>query len=354
MKTLEEEKTMKPKGHKKLGFYLVGLAICLMAIIALVRFGTVLFLAPVWSWLTNSVVNATGLNIWLAKALSALLILPLIYVYSMVFSWRKKKRRIGIVLLSICTAMICVSMFFVTKDTYFSFKSGQANKWYIITPQGEYKFSTAPGFDPVWGKQYEVVTPEVIENYMRQKRGNSTRQILPGEQDLGDIILKENSVLSPEDAKALVEKIKALNDGCAINQVETLEDYLKTLRENAYCSPLFCWILERETLLDKIQLIKYIREENSLSSLPTLMRVYQNDTDSFVRNYAKEAYTFIKTGRGFETIREKNVKEWRRQKILDEISWWFWPIFLTIFCTWPIWLPILFLINWAKKGRKKT
>jgi hypothetical protein len=306
MKVLEGKKEKKPKGHKRLGFYLVGLTICVMVVIALIRFGTVLFLAPVWSWLSNSVVNATGVNIWLAKAFSALLILPLIYIYSMVFSWRKKKRQIGIVLLSVCTALICVSMFFVTKDTYFSFKSGQANKWYIITPQGDYKFSTSPGFDPVWGKPYKLVTPEVIENYMRQKQGSSTRLVLPGEQDLGDIILKKNSVLSPEDALSIVEKVKAMINGQY--EYSVLDDYLITLKENTRCSHFFCWILEKNynsawsnnyNYVKKI--IGYIREEKSVNSLPTLMVVYQNSADSRVREYAKEAYTFIKTGKGFVT-----------------------------------------------------
>jgi len=149
-----KEKEQSHKSHKKLARHVIALVICVLAILSLIKFGTVLFLLPIWNWIAHSIISATGLNVWLAKAMAALLIVPLIYIAVLVFSLSKKKRKIGIVLLSIAIALICMSMFLMTKDTYFSLKSGEATKWYIVTPHGDYKFSTSPGFDPVWGKEY--------------------------------------------------------------------------------------------------------------------------------------------------------------------------------------------------------
>jgi hypothetical protein len=176
-----EEKTSKHKIHWRLGFYIIGLVVCILSIFTLIRFGTILFWVPVWSWLTNYLTDKTGLNLWLAKGLTALLIIPLIYISAMAFSWKKRKRKIGIVLLCATTAIICFGLFFITQDVYFSPKNGLANKWYIVTLQGEYKFSSTPGFDPISGKKYEAVTPQVMEEYNLQKQ-SAIYSALPEDQ----------------------------------------------------------------------------------------------------------------------------------------------------------------------------
>ena len=168
---MDKTKSSKKGFYTKTGVVAVGLLISIMVIISIWKFGTIFFLFPVWRWMAYKMTDTTGMDIWLARGISALLVIPFVYIISMVFSWKKNRRHAGIALLAVTSAIICFGMFYISQDTYFSFKTGEAMKYYIVTPQGDYKFSSSPGYDTVWGGKYKKVTPKVVEEYMSKVKG---------------------------------------------------------------------------------------------------------------------------------------------------------------------------------------
>ena len=174
-----------------LALALLGIVLASLAIIGLIKFGTVLFFVPFWFWTVDKIIELTGANLWLARGFAALFVLPFFYLIKLIFSWKAEKRRVGWILFSLLTASLCFMMFFLSEDIYFSFKTGQAQKWYIVTPAGEYKFSASPGYNTFWGIEYQQVTPEVIKKYVEQERaGKATKTT--GNKEIVPAIPKEN------------------------------------------------------------------------------------------------------------------------------------------------------------------
>jgi len=162
----------KGKKSRKLIFILalLGIALALLAIIGLIKFGTVFFFIPFWFWTVDKIIELTGANLWLARGFAALFVLPFFYLLKLIFSWKAERRKLGWILFFLLTASLCFTMFFLSEDIYFSFKTGQAKKWYIVTPAGEYKFSDSPGYNTLWGIQYQQVTPEIMRKYVEQEK----------------------------------------------------------------------------------------------------------------------------------------------------------------------------------------
>ena len=190
------EMTVQEKGKKSrkliLILALLGIGLALLAIIGLIKFGTVFFFIPFWFWTVDKIIELTGANLWLARGFAALFVLPFFYLLKLIFSWKAKRRLIGWILFSLLTASLCFTMFFLSEDIYFSFKTGQAKKWYIVTPAGEYKFSDSPGYNTLWGIQYQQVTPEIIKKYVEQERaGKATKTT--GDKEIVRAIPKENT-----------------------------------------------------------------------------------------------------------------------------------------------------------------
>jgi len=152
------------------GVGILTAALVVISIVGITKFGTIFFLFPIWRWMAHKMTDATGMDIWLTRGISALLVIPFVYIIKMVFSWDKSRRHNGIVLAAVATAVVCFGIFHISKDIYFSFETGEAKKYYIITPQEEYVFNSSPGHDTTWGKKYEEVTPKVIEDYMERIR----------------------------------------------------------------------------------------------------------------------------------------------------------------------------------------
>jgi len=172
MKKTEMIDQEKGKKSRKLILILalLGIALVLLAIIGLIKFGTVFFFIPFWFWTVDKIIELTGANLWLARGFAALSVIPFFYLIKLIFSWKPEKRKVGWILLSALTASLCFIMFFLSEDIYFSFKTGQAQKWYIVTPEGKYEFSDSPGYNTLWGTQYQKVTPAVIKKYVEQEK----------------------------------------------------------------------------------------------------------------------------------------------------------------------------------------
>lgn len=165
--------TTARRRHLKGAFLIIGFVFSVLTVISLVVFGRVLFFVPVWIWLSNYLANSAAVDIWLARAIASVILLPFLWFISLLFSFKREKRKQGIILFLVASLMFCLAMFLISKNIYFSPETGEARKWYIEMPNGEYKFSDSPGFDPVWGIEYKKVNQEVVKSHKTQDQEGS-------------------------------------------------------------------------------------------------------------------------------------------------------------------------------------
>jgi len=285
----------KKRSYVAIGLLILGMLLCVMTIVGAVKFGTIFFLFPIWRWMAHKMTDATGMDIWLTRGISALLVIPFVYIVSLVFSWNKNKRHAGIAILAATTVLVCFGMFHISKDIYFSFKTGEAKKYYIITPQGEYKFNSSPGYDPLWGKKYEKVTREVIEKYIKSPSRH---------------LLSEERFLTEEEEEVLVEKLRSLS----LSEREKILNIVEILKISLFdYSEEICEVLERShnrykgihTIghkwrggIDDKELISALVEIGSIKAIPLLLVIYVDSDSGPLRAVAKVAIRDIKKKNG--------------------------------------------------------
>lgn len=168
-----------------------------LAFIALALFALLLLCVIFFGWLkdflifgtfnfvVDKFVDATGMSQYLVKGILVIVMVPFFLALRELgkiplfkgLGKLSKSAAWGIV---ICyTSAYFLAMYFTTKDTYFHHTGTtlQAAKWYAITPEGVRFFDT-DGFDPKYGIKLKPVTPLVVANLERMKRGDVARPLV--------------------------------------------------------------------------------------------------------------------------------------------------------------------------------
>lgn len=116
------------------------------------------------------IVNVSGLSPWLVKGILVFALMPFYWALleiSKIISRRKKLAKFIILGYS---GLFFLTMFFVSRDTYFQMYDGAPSKYYALTPEG-IRFFDSPGYDPKYGIKLQPVTPEIIEKYKKKQLG---------------------------------------------------------------------------------------------------------------------------------------------------------------------------------------
>ena len=151
----------------------VGLALLLVVLFIVLRIGV---FYSVYTWLFAHVFTLTGLDVWLSRALTIgiLGVASFLGWRFVLLPWSTEGRKWKAILFAVVVlALIGVEL--TTRDVYFSRPDGRPLKYFIRTLDG-YKFAAAPGTDPLYGLQYQPITPEVVREYLLwQRRGGELR-----------------------------------------------------------------------------------------------------------------------------------------------------------------------------------
>ncbi len=148
--------------------FVVILAIVLILYIFAIPFD-VYIIVKLYNYVVAKIVNITGINQWLVKGIVIIALIPLLWVLPNIYRGKYKKtaRAIGFLYVGI----FFLSLFFLSKDIYFTHSGEGTLKWYALTPEGV-KFYDSPGIDPVYGITLKPVTPEVIRNLKLLQKGD--------------------------------------------------------------------------------------------------------------------------------------------------------------------------------------
>ena len=176
-------------------------ALLILAIVTLAIFAWLMFTAllPEWlgwsafSYVVDSIVDASGWDRNLVRAVAILLLLPFIWAVSEVVriglgnrlkdAWRGRhssvyRKRAAAVLLVLYASSFFGVMFLASRDANFAFSSGEARRFYAQTPEGVRLFPE-DGHDPKYGMKLQPVTRDIIESIERARLGLRPDPISP-------------------------------------------------------------------------------------------------------------------------------------------------------------------------------
>jgi hypothetical protein len=147
-------------------------AVILVIIIVMIALGNIAFFVSIFNWLQRSIHNVTGLDSTLAKGIAAFLVAVVIAfpLFGMVMSFmpipQKNKGWYRAAVFTIVAAFFLFK-YFGGQNVYFNPTTGLPEKYYSIGLQGEYRFFSEPGYDPVTGDKLKTVTREIIEKFKK-------------------------------------------------------------------------------------------------------------------------------------------------------------------------------------------
>src|SRR3989339_507180 len=143
----EESITFAPGEIKKENKVLIGVLggiVIILGIIGLIKAGNFIFLIPVFIYFSESLHNGFGMDVWLARAIVVMLVVPFYFSVRMSTSLKKSERAQGIVFLSVMLCLCFFALFMHTGEQFFNHQTGEPIKWYAKTPEG-YRFFDSPG-----------------------------------------------------------------------------------------------------------------------------------------------------------------------------------------------------------------
>ena len=137
----------------------------------------------VFNYVVQNFVNVTGMSPFLVKGLVIILLIPFVWAILEItklsvrfFKRKKPNKKFALSLIIFYVAAFFLSMFFLSRGTYFGHIKGEVMKFYASTPEG-IRFFDSPGFDPKYGIELKPVTPQMIEQYERLERGMKPKRL---------------------------------------------------------------------------------------------------------------------------------------------------------------------------------
>lgn len=153
------------------------IAFALLILIGIIKFGSLLALFFIYPWMSGSLTDA-GLNPFVAKAVSiGMSIFLWAVIFGLIIKWRSgkemwcgiSKRTWGIVVLIAFFMFHALTMFTMTRESYFSQTTGSALKYYTQNPMtGEIQLFDHEGYD-TYGQKAKPITSEIAKEIAARK-----------------------------------------------------------------------------------------------------------------------------------------------------------------------------------------
>lgn len=159
---------------RKRVFLWIGIGLCLLAVIGLIRFGNIFAFFLIFPWLSDKITEAMGLNQQLANFLAIPAAIYLAVSISLMLSFKAAKRYTGIMMFILALSGWYVAMFVVTGDALFD-PQGRAQKCVAKDPRGSYEYEDCSRkVHRFYGTEVVPLTKEIIAVMSAQKNGLSS------------------------------------------------------------------------------------------------------------------------------------------------------------------------------------
>lgn len=196
--------TLTPLGEKITKMIAVGLVVVVLLFVLIIASSIGMF-----NWLELKIRVLTGLDSFLAKGLSFLVLAVFFGTPLSGFTWsllpipQKNKKRKRFIFLSFLALSFFIS-YFTSKNVYFNPENGKPLKYFSIGVNGEYNFSNSDGYDPITGDKLQQVDKATIIQYLKGSKSGNIDVVNVGESAL--IGLEKNARFYPVDFKNKTER----------------------------------------------------------------------------------------------------------------------------------------------------
>lgn len=167
----------------KIFFILVILLIIIISLAILIPKFPIFIVKKTFNYAVYRIVNISGLSQWLVKGILVFALMPFYWALLeiskfdiLIFKRKKRHKKAAKFIILSYTGLFFLSMFFLSRDTYFQHYDGTPIKYYAVTPEG-IRFFDSPGYDPKYGIKLKPVTPEMMQIYQKQRLGLQPRKI---------------------------------------------------------------------------------------------------------------------------------------------------------------------------------
>lgn len=183
-----EMKEEKSRRHKILWVSVLIVVIFLISMLLIWEILKFTFVIKTFDYVVDNFVNVSGMSHWLAKGIVILLMIPFFWALGEFFKigfklrnlFSKKKtrnyRKLGLAIVIVYIALFFLSMFFLSRGTYFGHFKGEAIKYYAVTPEG-IRFFDSPGFDSKYGIELKPVTSDMMVKFQKKTLGMQPKKI---------------------------------------------------------------------------------------------------------------------------------------------------------------------------------
>jgi hypothetical protein len=140
-----------------------------------------------YDYVVWNIVRVSGMSRWLVKGIIILLMIPFLWALCEIFKIKfrikifgktlvKSYRKVASLIIIVYISLFFLSMYFLSRDSYFDFYNKEPLKWYAETPEG-IRYFDSDGYDPVYGIKLKPVTPDIINKYKKQQMKMYPKQI---------------------------------------------------------------------------------------------------------------------------------------------------------------------------------
>lgn len=148
--------------------------ILLVLLLILIATGQLLFFYQMFGWIQYQVRSLTGSDILIANAITAVLMaiiltFPFWSFLRSFLPFPQKHKKLYRASAFLVFAVLLVAAHFFSQDVFFDVNTGEPMKYYTVSPNGDYRFSSSGGYDYTTGDTFKVVTRDVVMEYLAQK-----------------------------------------------------------------------------------------------------------------------------------------------------------------------------------------
>lgn len=161
---------------KRLSWYLLVIGLCLLALIGLIRFGSLFAFFMVFPWIGEQVVAVTGINSRLANFMAIPATIYMVIAVALILSFKSFKRNLGFCMFVAGLLVWHLAMFAATRDDIFDSK-GVAQKCLAKNTHGVYEYEDCGRkVHRISGNEVVPATKELVALMQFQKNGISAVQ----------------------------------------------------------------------------------------------------------------------------------------------------------------------------------
>lgn len=171
------------KGKNKIISITISIILLILILAIILPKFPIVIIKKIFSYAAQNFENVSGLSPWLIKGILVFALFPFYWALLEILKIKipfinKKKsfRKTAKIVILAYTGLFFLTMFFLSRGTYFGHFKGEAIKYYAVTPEG-IRFFDSPGFDSKYGIELKPVTSDMMVKFQKKTLGMQPKRI---------------------------------------------------------------------------------------------------------------------------------------------------------------------------------